>query len=223
MGKIRVEACLFLIGPDTWFPLCNQAVVFRTSVHRKYPDINVVAYPFVVDDIEGSTDYSQIVYNTSFTGFTQSWRGRSDLVQALNQAQNLNVFVSTTDAFFSHLSAAQQKESRQNYIQTLQRSLTVCCPRGAGLNSIRFFETMAMGRIPILISDFCQLPREETIIYDDFILRVPESKIPELPALLIDWFETKTPQEIANRCLAARQTWQREFSPQKRRALFGRP
>ena len=213
--KFESKHVFFLIGPDTWFPLCNKAVVFRTSVHRKYPDINVVAYPFFVDDIEGSTDYSQIVYNTSFTGFTQSWSGRSDLVHTLKQSQNLNAFVAITDAYFGHLSAAQQKESRQNYIQTLQMSLTVCCPRGAGLNSIRFFETLAMGRIPILISDFCLLPREETIPYDDFILRVPESKISELPALLIDWIEKTSPKEIAHRCLAARQTWQQEFSPEK--------
>jgi hypothetical protein len=48
------------------------------------------------------------------------------------------------------------------------------CPRGRGLNSRRFFETLAAGRIPVLISDAVKLPLEGLIDYSAFTVRVPE-------------------------------------------------
>jgi hypothetical protein len=45
------------------------------------------------------------------------------------------------------------------------------------LTSLRFFETLAFGRIPILVADQAALPLEEVIPYDEFVVRVPERQI----------------------------------------------
>jgi hypothetical protein len=87
------------------------------------------------------------------------------------------------------------------------------------LNSIRFFETLAMGRIPILISDDAVLPLEDQIDYAALILRLPEVRIAEIGAFLRDWFARTRPQEIGRRCLDARQTWERLLSPAREAQL----
>ena len=43
--------------------------------------------------------------------------------------------------------------AQRSYAETLGRSKFVLCPRGAGTASIRLFETLAAGRVPVVISD----------------------------------------------------------------------
>jgi hypothetical protein len=44
-------------------------------------------------------------------------------------------------------------QRRQHFAETLFRSKFVLCPRGHGTSSIRLFETLAAGRVPVVISD----------------------------------------------------------------------
>ena len=102
------------------------------------------------------------------------------LAQALAQIKDLNCFWKVTQEFHYHGSPQDQAVHRKTYVESIQKAVTVCCPRGAGLNSIRFFETLAMARIPILISDDAVLPLEDQIDYATLILRLPEVRIPEI-------------------------------------------
>ncbi len=43
--------------------------------------------------------------------------------------------------------------ARRRYVDVLGRSKFVLCPRGAGTASIRLFEVLAAGRVPVVISD----------------------------------------------------------------------
>lgn len=50
------------------------------------------------------------------------------------------------------------------------------CPKGIGLSSYRFFETMRLGSVPVLFSDNVVLPYEDEINYNELIVRIPEEK-----------------------------------------------
>jgi hypothetical protein len=203
----------FLLGVDTWAPLFFKSVFFRTSVHQKFPDLNAVAYPHYCADPGYDTPYAEVVHNTSFVGFVGSWPGRVELAKALHQAQGLSACCQVSTRWHDHLPPEQRAENASRYQAVLRRSLTVCCPRGAGLNSIRFFETLAAGRIPILISDDCRLPLEDVIDYDRFILRLPEAEISRIGPWLGGWFHRTPPEAIAERCVAARTAWEEFLSP----------
>lgn len=77
--------------------------------------------------------------------------------------------------FFWTESKVQQEKLRKYYLQDINDSKFVLCPRGYGLNSVRFFEVMKMGRIPVLISDNTKLPFEWLIDYP--IVRIPEDDV----------------------------------------------
>jgi len=49
------------------------------------------------------------------------------------------------------------------------------CPRGGGLSSYRFFESMHCGAIPVLFADDAKLPFANLTDYAAFSLRLPES------------------------------------------------
>lgn len=77
----------------------------------------------------------------------------------------------------------------QRYREVMGRSKFVLCPRGAGTASLRLFETLACGRVPVILSDEWVPP--EGIDWDSCSVRVPEcraSAVAEvLEALEPDW------------------------------------
>ncbi len=209
----------FLPGIDTWAPLFTKATLFRHSVHRKFPDLNAIPYPYYSDLVPEQPNYDNLVYHTVFSGFLGSWKGRGELVTALSIAQGIHCYVKGMDRFHDHLPPEQRDENRKTYLESVRCTVTVCCPRGAGLNSFRFFETLASGRIPILISDECVLPFEDRIDYKNLILWLPEARIPEIEPFLLDFFAKTAPGEIARRCAAARTAWETYLSPVRQEQL----
>lgn len=90
---------------------------------------------------------------------------------------------------------------RQEYLDNMNNSQFVLCPRGVGLNSIRFFESLRMGRIPVLFADDTKLPLERLINYDNLIVRVPENAILEARDYVGRWLETHDLVTASNRAM----------------------
>ena len=68
-------------------------------------------------------------------------------------------------------------EEEQEYENILSRSRFSLCPRGSNPNSVRFWESLAAGAIPILISDNYKLPDWD---WDSTIIRIKESDLNNL-------------------------------------------
>jgi hypothetical protein len=86
---------------------------------------------------------------------------------------------------------------RQKYLHVINDSQFVLCPRGVGLNSIRFFETMRMGRIPILIANDTKLPLNWLIKYENLIVRVPEHDIINTSDYVKQWLQTNDLEAVS--------------------------
>ncbi len=69
------------------------------------------------------------------------------------------------------------EQARSEYIKSIKDAHFVLAPRGDGNYSLRFYEILSLGRIPIIIDTDVQLPLYEKINYDDFVVRVPLDKI----------------------------------------------
>ena len=87
----------------------------------------------------------------------------------------------------------------------LAASHFLLCPRGAGLGSIRFFEAMAAGIAPVLISDGYVLPPGPN--WGSFLIRVPERQISRLPELVEPYVN-----QAAEMGHSARQAFEQYFS-----------
>ncbi|MGA9041170.1 MAG: exostosin family protein [Terriglobales bacterium] len=98
------------------------------------------------------------------------------------------------------------------YADILRRSKFVLCPRGSGTSSIRLFETLRAGRVPIIISNQWVAPDGPD--WSSCSLRVRERNISEIAEIVSDaeprW------SEMAN---AARRAWKDWFSDE---VLFDR-
>jgi hypothetical protein len=70
----------------------------------------------------------------------------------------------------------------QKYNELLINSRYSLCPSGSGPNSIRFWEALATGSIPILLADTLELPQHE--LWDSAIVKLNEKDIGILTDIL---------------------------------------
>ena len=97
------------------------------------------------------------------------------------------------------LNETQQHIHNQNeYNQVLLDSEFSLCPSGSGPNSIRLWECLAIGTIPIVLADTLDLPLHA--FWEDAIIRIKEKDLNTLPNLLSSLNETKK-LEMRKKCI----------------------
>jgi hypothetical protein len=70
----------------------------------------------------------------------------------------------------------------KTYAQLLGQSRFILCPRGIGASSIRMFEAMSFGRVPVIISDAWQ--PSPGIPWQEFSIVIPERDVSRIPDVL---------------------------------------
>lgn len=73
-------------------------------------------------------------------------------------------------------------QARRRYLETVGRSKFVLCPRGAGTSSLRLFEAMAAGRVPVVLSDTWVAP--SGVDWGACAVRIAERDVAAIPELL---------------------------------------
>ena len=99
----------------------------------------------------------------------------------------------------------QSDNDNATYLDILEQSKFVLCPRGIGVSSWRLFETMRAGRIPVIISDNWIEPEGPN--WSTCSIRINESDLDSISGLLEE-NEEKASQLAAN----ARKEWERYYS-----------
>ena len=212
---------VFYDSGDLDNPLGIGSVVFKTSLSRARRDPNALAFPYPAHDfvreVAPALDFSMIRHDVSFTGSVQH-PVRIPLMHSLVNEPGLDPFVETpqerdvTKSSWYYLPEGESKRAmEERYVRSLVTSLAVLSPRGIGHICFRFYETMCMGRIPVLVDDDGCLPFEDEIDYDSFCLRIPESRAHEAGSVIKSWLESRTPEQLRLMCLLARQTWGLHF------------
>lgn len=96
-------------------------------------------------------------------------------------------------------------ELYRGFAAVMADSKFILCPRGVACSSLRIFETMKAGRVPVIISDAWTPPLGPD--WGSFSLRVAEKDIFKLPQIL----EAQEAQS-AHMAWKARQEWEKWFS-----------
>jgi hypothetical protein len=175
------DRCFVISEADEPRPLLRG---IYTSAHRKlpfpsrfragayslqHPDFN---NPFVERHAGAAFDLPK-EYLFSFTGRNCHPVRTAILGQAFTRR---DVVVKDTSQFnvFTHQKDGKSA-SQEFFVQTMEKSKFVVCPRGNGAASIRLFEAMKIGVAPIIISDDWILPKGP--LWSEFALFVKEGDI----------------------------------------------
>jgi hypothetical protein len=120
-----------------------------------------------------------------------------------------SVFHDTTADFDRVLHRTMDPRERldyhRRYAELIRATKFNLCPRGLSASSIRVFETMGMGRVPVILSDGWLPPSGPS--WEEFAIQVPETDFARIPRLL-----EEREAEAVQMGECARREWERWFS-----------
>lgn len=138
-------------------------------------------------------------------------RGR--LLRSLESSKGLK----TNFLLRSHYKAgatttADKNKVEKEFYENIYSNLFTLCLRGMGNYSVRFYQTLAMGRIPILIDTDSRLPFADQIGYENIIVRIPYQNRFNILIYLNEFLRDKTPSDIENIQWECRRVWLENFN-----------
>jgi len=100
------------------------------------------------------------------------------------------------DSYSGNIDTAQHDPLvlRAEYIQNILQSDFVLAPKGDANFSSRFYETLSLGRIPVLIDTGMVLPFADAVSYEQICVRVPHTKLHEAADYIVRWYQRKGEQ-----------------------------
>jgi hypothetical protein len=148
----------------------------------------------------------ELPYLFSFMGSARNAPVRANLATLRHPR---GFFQNTTDDFDRILHRKMNRSERldydRRYAELTKASKFVLCPRGLSASSIRLFETMRMGRVPVILSDAWARPTD--VPWEEFSIQVREKDYAQIPKLL----ERREADSVAMG-QRARDAWEEYFS-----------
>ena len=125
--------------------------------------------------------------------YPSAWKRSQLLKKILNEDRIESNFILRNKYRAKDKNVGSKDDTTIEFFNNIQNNIYVFCLRGNGNFSVRFYEALIMGRIPVLIDTDVKLPLENQIDWKQYCLIVSENSILED---LIIFHETKTDNEI---------------------------
>jgi len=180
----------------------NQ-IILRTSLNKTHMLKNEIILPYIWEC--SKTRFAPLPKTdlpiVSFCGIPTKYR-----IQLIRKIQNNNKIKNNfilRQQFWG--GNPHNKQIIQEFNDNIENSHFVICNRGAGNFSMRLYQTLAFGRIPLLLNTNMVFPFENIIDYHNtFIIGNNEDEIIEK---LLLWYNTKNIVEIQNKCYQLYETF----------------
>ena len=102
---------------------------------------------------------------------------------------------------------------KKAFVNNVLGSDYTVCMRGGGNFSIRFYETLCLGRIPVFIDSDCLLPFQDSIPYREIFPWIDVRDLPHAAEIVADFHARLSEDEFTERQHACRRLWQEHFTP----------
>jgi tetratricopeptide (TPR) repeat protein len=211
---------VFVVAHDDSRPFSFNSVIIRTGVNTLCQDPHTLPLPYTAEDFShlAGANFTHLPYDTSFVGFTGITPLRQVVVDSVAATPGLASFLKLRPIFYAHVKEfgggqAQQTQYRAEFLDSLAQARTVLCPRGEGEGSVRLYEAMSAGRVPVLLADAYALPFAGHIDYDAFICRIPQTQAAQTGPILAEWLAGQSPDALQAKGRLARQAWETYLDP----------
>lgn len=136
---------------------------------------------------------------------------RARALDLLEDSSNLNArFVKR-----QHYRGGQGKPAktlRQEFLDNIVDTDYTLCVRGTANYSQRFYETLALGRIPIFVNTDCILPYDEQINWREYCIWVEQRDLPQLPQIVVEFHQALDQEKFQSLQSRCRRLWETRLS-----------
>jgi hypothetical protein len=147
------------------------------------------------------------------------FRARAEALASVSRSRDVEANFILRDAWFNgafvggRVDLQLMDESRRAFTENMFGSDYVLCTRGGGNYSIRFYETLSSGRIPVFVDTDCVLPFEEWIDWRRYCVWVEGREVSRVAERIAEFHEGLSPAEFKDRQRACRRLWEEWLSP----------
>lgn len=185
-------------------PLCGFCGQAYAGWEKKYMDYGRVIKQKLIRHFNSWCDEAPPLQSASYT--------RSKILQLLQQSKLVTCNFITEKKYRGGVMDAVEKEaSAQRYFENMQQSLYIICYRGTGNFSVRFYETLAAGRIPVIIRSNDLLPFQGMINWELFPM-IPENRIDQADKIIAAYHAAHSAEALFLRQQYARSLYENYFS-----------
>ncbi|MBE7382487.1 MAG: exostosin family protein [Leptolyngbya sp. SIO1E4] len=141
---------------------------------------------------------------------------RSNAIELLSKSHSVetNFLIRRSQVFFENSNLEYKQKVRSEFVQNIIGSDYVLCCRGSGNYSIRLYETLACGRIPIFIDTDCVLPYDFAIDWKKYCVWIDENDLPNIAEKIADFHEKLSAEEFIDLQYNCRKLWKEWLSPE---------
>ena len=186
------------------YNLAANIIQLRTSSHRANQGSLELIMPPLINESTWSGPCKDIQPKIGFQGSVTTHESRARLIKYFEGVDGLTTNFFHFQPIFGHISNAQQKEAlKVSFIENMRQQIFAFTPRGVGNYSVRFYEALREGRIPVLLDTGTVFPCEDVIDWNDFI--ICESTQEALVHKIFDWTHNRDLIALQKRC---REIWE---------------
>ena len=109
---------------------------------------------------------------------------------------------------------AEKQQTTDEFYQNIAQSAYVLCVRGAGNFSVRFYETLMMGRIPVYVHTDGFLPLSNQIVWRKHVVWVDEKDIHRLDEIVYTFHQRLDQNSFQNLLKSNRKLWEDKLTLQ---------
>ena len=193
----------------------DEGIILRTSFYRSTKKENEFALPvFRCDRFDG--DYIKKKPDRPAVGFcgffnSQAHGTRRYALHRLESDGRIDTDYIIRDYFWAH--GIDKNTAVSDHYSNIKRNIFTLCSRGAGNHSMRLYEVLSMGRIPIQVDTDCVYPFENVIDWNDHCVMVPEKDIHNISDFVLDFYNSKSEDELLDMQKTNRKIWEKYLSP----------
>jgi len=190
--------------------LPNEGYLFTTTLNSKTRKVNEFSLPAFTGDFFNNNK-NNVNRRVGFCGAI-THPVRSQVLSILDGSSRINTDFIMRNSFWAH-NEMTKDEARIGYMRNMIDNSFIVCMRGAGNFSYRLYETMMMGRIPIIIDNDQVFPFETIINYSEFSIKIHVDNINNLENILFDRISSLSDDDISKMQNRSREVWIEYFSP----------
>jgi hypothetical protein len=222
---------------DSHAPIDFPGVFLRPSLYAQAPRENEIAMPAYVEDLGaagvaparfGGKPSVGFVGRAGFAGVTDALRYaasallaphpfkdgryyRRALVRALGADPRVDSRFVVRRRYSGHAVSIElaPEDARREYVENMAGAEFGLAPKGDGNYSLRFYELLSLGRIPVVPDTGVVLPLEDEIPYGDFVVKVPLGDIPRAGEIVAAWRAARGEEGMARASAVARDAFAR--------------
>jgi hypothetical protein len=135
---------------------------------------------------------------------------REQALRALRENARVDSHILSRATYSGHAATLQGtfEDNRREFVETLHDSDYALAVRGDANSSVRFYEALSLGRIPLFLDTACVLPLEDRIDYREFCVFVGYADVARIGDVLADFHARISPGQFADMQRKARAAYE---------------